>query len=217
MPRMASFRHEVSGVDFPSYQAVAPDLERATVDRARTGDQQALADLYDWYMPRVYKYVVARVGNPAEAEDLTEEVFLKMLGAIGGFRWREVPFSSWIFRIARNFCFMKRRKSAFAPAQEISLDELKPAFKTGLADWRALPDKAAESKEMRALLERAIAALPDLYKNVLLLRDLEELSVKETAGILDVSEDVVKTRLHRARLAVRKQIDEYLREGAASI
>ena len=119
----------------------------------------------------------------------------------------------WIFRIARNFCFMKRGKSAFAPARELSLDELTPA--SGITDWRALPDQAAQLGEMRSLLERAITALPDLYKNVLLLRDLEELSVKETAEILDVSEDVVKTRLHRARLAVRKQIDEYMRTGAA--
>ena len=185
-------------------------------ERLMHGDLTAFDEFVDLFRGKLFQYSYLNCGHRQDAEEVAQETLLK---AFQSFRQLQDPASvkAWIFRIARNFCFMKRRKSAFAPAQEISLDELKPAFKTGLADWRALPDKAAESKEMRALLERAIAALPDLYKNVLLLRDLEELSVKETAGILDVSEDVVKTRLHRARLAVRKRIDEYLREGAASV
>src|SRR4026209_2134673 len=92
-------RNEAPGVDLPAIQTIPADTGRETVERARTGDQNALADLYDWYMPRVYRYAVARLGNTAEAEDLTEEVFLKMLGGISSFRWRDVPFSSWLFRI----------------------------------------------------------------------------------------------------------------------
>ena len=112
MALIPSVRNEVSGVDVPSLPAVSAELERETVDRARGGDQQALADLYDWYMPRVYRYAVARIGNTAEAEDLTEEVFLKMLGAIGEFRWRDVPFSSWLFRIAHNQLASHFRRNA---------------------------------------------------------------------------------------------------------
>ena len=107
-----SLRNEAPGLEIPAPQPIPPEVERATVDRARTGDQSALADLYDWYMPRVYRYAVARVGNVAEAEDLTEEVFLKMLGAIGEFRWRDVPFSSWLFRIAHNHIATHFRRSA---------------------------------------------------------------------------------------------------------
>src|SRR5882724_8713631 len=112
MALILSLRNEASGLEFPHLPTVSPELERETVDRACRGDQQALADIYDWYMPRVYRYAVARVGNTHEAEDLTEEVFLKMLGAISDFRWRDVPFSSWLFRIASNCIATHFRRNA---------------------------------------------------------------------------------------------------------
>ncbi len=199
MPRMASFRHEVSGVDFPSYQAVAPDLERATVDRARTGDQQALADLYDWYMPRVYKYVVARVGNPAEAEDLTEEVFLKMLGAIGGFRWREVPFSSWIFRIAHNCIATHYRRSAQRGGATAELSE-------DMVDER--PDLALAVEERITIEEvrRASALLPDAQREVIALRFAVGLSIAETAKALGKREGNIKALQHKAVAKLQKML-----------
>ena len=199
MPRMASFRHEVSGVDFPSYQAVAPDLERATVDRARTGDQQALADLYDWYMPRVYKYVVARVGNPAEAEDLTEEVFLKMLGAISGFRWREVPFSSWIFRIAHNCIATHYRRSAQRGGATSELSE-------DMVDER--PDLALAVEERITIEEvrRASALLPDAQREVIALRFAVGLSIAETAKALGKREGNIKALQHKAVAKLQKML-----------
>ena len=199
MPRMASFRHEVSGVDFPSYQAVAPDLERATVDRARTGDQQALADLYDWYMPRVYKYVVARVGNPAEAEDLTEEVFLKMLGAIGGFRWREVPFSSWIFRIAHNCIATHYRRSAQRGGAMSELSE-------DMVDER--PDLALAVEERITIEEvrRASALLPDAQREVIALRFAVGLSIADTAKALGKREGNIKALQHKAVAKLQKML-----------
>ena len=199
MPRMASFRHEVSGVDFPSYQAVAPDLERATVDRARTGDQQALADLYDWYMPRVYKYVVARVGNPAEAEDLTEEVFLKMLGAIGGVRWREVPFSSWIFRIAHNCIATHYRRSAQRGGATSELSE-------DMVDER--PDLALAVEERITIEEvrRASALLPDAQREVIALRFAVGLSIAETAKALGKREGNIKALQHKAVAKLQKML-----------
>jgi RNA polymerase sigma-70 factor (ECF subfamily) len=199
MARMASFRHEVSGVDFPSYQAVAPDLERATVDRARTGDQQALADLYDWYMPRVYKYVVARVGNPAEAEDLTEEVFLKMLGAIGGFHWREVPFSSWIFRIAHNCIATHYRRSAQRGGATSELSE-------DMVDER--PDLALAVEERITIEEvrRASALLPDAQREVIALRFAVGLSIAETAKALGKREGNIKALQHKAVAKLQKML-----------
>ena len=124
----------------------------------------------------------------------------------------------WVFRIAKNACLMKRRKSVFAPSQELSLDTFLPAMdhdggrgKLQIADWSGLPDREMLQSEMRQELDRAIGALPESYRSVILLRDVEELSTQETAQILDLTEDVVKTRLHRARLAVRQKLDEYLR------
>jgi RNA polymerase sigma-70 factor (ECF subfamily) len=82
--------------------------------------------------------------------------------------------------------------------------------KIQIADWSALPEDQVLQSEMKATLERAIGELPEFYRSVLLLRDMEELSTRDTAQILDLSEDVVKTRLHRARLALRNTLDEYL-------
>lgn len=199
MPRMASFRHEVSGVDFPSYQAVAPDLERATVDRARTGDQQALADLYDWYMPRVYRYVVARVGNPAEAEDLTEEVFLKMLGAISGFHWREVPFSSWIFRIAHNCIATHYRKSAQrgGATSELSEDML-----DGQPDLATAVEERITMDEVR----RASQMLPEAQREVIALRFAVGLSIADTAKALGKREGNIKALQHKAVAKLQKML-----------
>jgi RNA polymerase sigma-70 factor (ECF subfamily) len=113
---------------------------------------------------------------------------------------------------------MKRRKSAFAPSQELSLDDFLPQMdregrhiRLQIADWSGLPDRQLLQSEMKQVLDRAIGELPENYRSVILLRDVEELSTLETAHVLDLTEDVVKTRLHRARLAVRQKLDEYLR------
>ena len=114
---------------------------------------------------------------------------------------------------------MKRRKSQFAPEVEISLDDFHPGFhgdgKLDLADWGALPDTQAIRGELNRKVENAIAELPDIYKSVILLRDVEELSTEEAAHILDIAEDTVKTRLHRARLAVRKALEADVRSLVA--
>jgi RNA polymerase sigma-70 factor (ECF subfamily) len=113
---------------------------------------------------------------------------------------------------------MMRRRSVFAPARELSLEELMPAKQNvdgqmtiQIADWSALPEDQLLNAELKETLDDAIAQLPDSYRPVMLLRDVEELSTQETAQILDLSEDVVRTRLHRARLSVRKLLDERLR------
>jgi RNA polymerase sigma-70 factor, ECF subfamily len=118
---------------------------------------------------------------------------------------------------------MKRRKSVFAPATELSLDQLMPVrtntdgrVAIEIADWSALPDDLLLQAELRDTLAAAIGELPETYRSVILLRDLEELSTQETAQILDVTEDVVKTRLHRARLAVRQKLDQQLRSARSA-
>jgi RNA polymerase sigma-70 factor, ECF subfamily len=196
---MASFRNEVSGVDFPSYQAVAPDVERTTVDRARTGDQQALADLYDWYMPRVYRYVIARIGNTAEAEDLTEEVFLKMLGAIAGFRWREVPFSSWLFRIAHNSIATHYRRNAQRGGMTAELSE-------DMVDGRHDLATAVEEQITLEEVRRASQLLPDAQREVIALRFAVGLSIAETAKALGKREGNVKALQHKAVAKLQKML-----------
>jgi RNA polymerase sigma-70 factor (ECF subfamily) len=199
MPTMTSYSSEVSGLEFPALQAVSSAVERATVDRARAGDQQALADIYDWYMPRVYRYTVARVGNSHEAEDLTEEVFLKLLGAIGDFRWRDVPFSSWVFRIAHNCVATHYRRSAQrgGPTAEIPLE---------LADGRHNVAQTIEEQITMEEVRAAAARLPEAQREVIAMRFAVGLSIAETAKALGKREGNVKALQHKAVAKLQKML-----------
>jgi len=117
---------------------------------------------------------------------------------------------------------MKRRKSVFAPERELSLDQIMPVktrrdgnVKIEIADWSGVPEDQMLQSEMKEILGRAIGELPETYRSVILLRDIEELSTQETAQILDLSVDSVKTRTHRVRLALSQKLDEYLRASRA--
>lgn len=186
-------------MDLPAIYAVPLEVERATVDRARLGDQSALADLYDWYMPRVYRYTVARVGNVAEAEDLTEEVFLKMLGGICDFHWRDVPFSSWIFRIAHNHIatHFRRTSQRGGPTAELS-DEM--------VDWRAGPAAMVEHRVTLEEVRRATEMLPEAQRDVIALRFAVGLSIAETAKALGKREGNVKALQHKAVAKLQKML-----------
>jgi RNA polymerase sigma-70 factor (ECF subfamily) len=209
MPVAPSLRNEAPGLDIPAPQPIPLEVERDAVDRARMGDQSALADLYDWYMPRVYRYAVARVGNVAEAEDLTEEVFLKMLGAIGGFRWRDVPFSSWIFRIAHNHIASHFRRSAQrgGPTSELTED---------MIDVRESPSSVVEERITLEEVRRAAELLPEAQRDVITLRFAVGLSIAETAQALGKREGNVKALQHKAVAKLQKMlIPEVDRQPAA--
>lgn len=169
------------------------------------------------FRSRLFQYALLVCGQREDAEEVAQDALLKVFENFDQLREPE-RVRAWVFRIARNACLMKRRKSVFAPTQELSLDELMPApnqsggtRRIEIADWSSLPDTEVLRSELKETLEEAIRELPEIYKTVLLLRDVEELSTEEAASILNVSDDVVKTRLHRARLMVRQKIDGYLR------
>lgn len=194
--------------------------KEAEIELARelaAGNLAAFDGFVESFRTRLFQYSLLVCGHREDAEEVAQDTLLKIFENFDQLREPE-RVRAWVFRIARNACLMKRRKSVFAPAQELSLDELMPARdqagggrKLEIADWSNLPETEVLRTELKEVLERAIGELPELYKTVLLLRDVEELSTEETAGVLDVSEDVVKTRLHRARLALRRSLDGYLR------
>jgi RNA polymerase sigma-70 factor, ECF subfamily len=193
------------------------DTESQLARQLIAGEAGAFERFVEYFRPKVFQYSWLMCGHREDAEEVAQETLLKVFES--GEQLREPEkIRSWVFRIAKNACLMKRRKSVFAPARELSLDEFLPAkhqdgnrVRIDIADWSSLPDGKAMRSEMRELLEKAIGELPEAYRSVILLRDMEELSTQETAQILDVSDDVVKTRLHRARLAIRQRLDEYLR------
>ena len=172
----------------------------------------------DVFRSKIFHYAVMVCGQREDAEEVAQDTLLKAFSNFGQLREPE-RVKAWLFRIARNECLMRRRRSVFAPTQEISLDELLPHQEDGrkleIADWSALPEDQALRAELRETVHAAIQGLPEIYKAVMMLRDIEELSTEETAEVLDISIEAVKTRLHRARLAVRQKLDEYMRGAKA--
>lgn len=181
------------------------------------GSPDAFDAFVDYFRKKIWQYTWLMCGQREDAEEVAQETLLRVFETIRQLREPE-HVKAWVFHIARNECLMKRRKSIFAPERELSLDDFVPArnndggkVRIEIADWSALPEDLAHRSEMKDLLERAIRELPEANRAVLLLRDVEELSTAETARILSLGEDVVRTRLHRARLAVRATLDSYLR------
>ncbi len=171
------------------------------------GEPQAFERFVEHFRSKVFHYSWLMCGRPEDAEEVAQEALFNAFEHFGSLREPE-RVRSWIFRIAKNACLMQRRKSVFAPAQELSIDDMPPG--TEVSGDEPPPDRSYLTSELRAVLDRAIAELPPLYRSVVLLRDLEELSTEETAQILDVSADVVKTRLHRGRAALRQKLDCYV-------
>jgi RNA polymerase sigma-70 factor (ECF subfamily) len=191
-------------------------LDRQGLDRnAETGLARALlageSDAFDRFVEhfrsKIFHYSWLMCGQPEDAEEVAQETLLKVFESFATLREPE-RVRPWVFRIAKNACLMHRRKSIFAPARELSLDELPPVSE--VPDDTTLPDTQMLRSELRAVLDRVVMELPQAYRAVVLLRDLEELSTEDTAQILDLSLDVVKTRLHRGRVAMRQKLDCYV-------
>jgi RNA polymerase sigma-70 factor (ECF subfamily) len=179
------------------------ELARAVL----AGEPLAFERFVDHFRSKVFHYSWLMCGRPEDAEEVAQETLLSAFEHFEGLRDPE-RVRSWIFRIARNACLMQRRKSVFAPAHELSVEDLPPGVELS-GDDRP-PDAEYLRSELRAVLDRVIMELPPIYRPVVLLRDIEELSTEETAQILDLSLDVVKTRLRRGRQALRQQLDCYL-------
>lgn len=174
------------------------DGERAVVDAARAGDEAALAELYKLYFPRVYRYILARMGNPYDAEDLTEEVFLRVLHAIERFQWREAPFSAWLFRIAHNAVISQRRKEG-ARGRSSPLSEALSVDSQG-------PDEMVENRLALKEIMKAAETLPEAQRRVISLRFAAGLTVAETARAMGKGEGNVKVIQHKAIAKLRDML-----------
>lgn len=191
--------------------------EHAEVRWARelaAGHPDAFDRFVETFRTKIFQYSFLMCGQREDAEEVSQEALLKVFENFAQLRDpRNVR--SWVFRIARNACMMKRRKSVFAPARELSLDAAAGAERGAqiageLADTSRGPDELLLSSERSEALHAALRELPETYRTVVLLRDIEELSTEEAAEVLEVSRDVVKTRLHRARMALRSRMREYM-------
>jgi RNA polymerase sigma-70 factor (ECF subfamily) len=180
---------------------VDPDDARLARDLL-AGDPEAFDRFVARFRPKIFQYSWLMCGDREDAEEVAQETLLRVFESMDQLREPE-RVRAWVFRIAKNACLMKRRKSIYAPTCEQPLDDLQP-------DREPLPDRQVLQGEMNTALQAAIASLPEIYRSVVILRDMEELSTEETAQLLDVPTDVVKTRLHRARVALRQKMEEVL-------
>jgi RNA polymerase sigma-70 factor (ECF subfamily) len=189
--------------------------DAALLDRIRAGDKAACGECIERHAPAVYRLALRLTRDAVEAEDVVQETFLSAFKAIDRFEGR-AALSTWLYRIATNAAFMRHRR---AGPETVSVDEPLllddgESVPRQLFDWCCLPEADFESEEARAELERAVRELPEKLRAVFVLRELEGLSTEQTAEALEVSVEVVKTRLHRARLWLRERLSAYFTELA---
>ena len=178
--------------------------EQELIQRVQRGENEFFYELVRPYERRVFAAAMAILRNEADAEDVAQEAMLKALANIRQFR-AEARFSTWLIQITVNEALMRRRRERTVVMEGIDdgRDEGSDYIPREFADWREIPSEALERKEVRQKLAEALASLDRKYREVFMLRDMEQLNIQETAEALGISVASVKTRLLRARLMLR--------------
>jgi RNA polymerase sigma-70 factor (ECF subfamily) len=196
------------------------DTEVMLIERLRAQDASVLEILMERYSPRIYRVAFGITRSHGDAEEVVQDVFVTLFRKIDSFEGR-AALGTWLYRVAANAALIKRRGKR---AQvEVHLEDHLPTFKADghregdramlLADWSGTPERELLSGEAREILEDGLALLPDHYRAILVLRDVEELSNEEVAEALGESVASVKSRLHRARMALREVLTRRLGPG----
>jgi RNA polymerase sigma-70 factor (ECF subfamily) len=206
-----------------------PDLsslsDEELVARARQKDFGAFEILLGRYEDKVFRLAFRFVRNESEAKEILQDTFLAIWRKLDTFKGDSL-FSSWVYRVAANTALMRLRSQRRHP--QISTEDLPAGFLDNYRpvdgdpsghlpspgeNWAKRPDDQLQSDELRRHIQAAVDALPDLYRTVFLVRDVEGLSTEETAEVLGISVPTVKTRLHRARIALREAIAKYFNQA----
>ncbi|SRR6266567_6628991 len=232
-PRMAS---ALNAAGLPPTGGASPDVAHRTytpggeslrnelvlIERILAGQRELFMELVRPYQKLIYSMAVSIVKSEHEAEDVSQEALFKAFKNLSQFRG-ECKFSTWIIQITLNEARHRLRKQHRAAEDSIDCGRETDEgdyIPIDLADWREIPSEALQRKELRNALQRAISDLKPIYRDVLVLRDIEHLSVAETSLLLNISEASVKTRLLRARLQVRDALapgfDGYWNTGSTS-
>ncbi len=185
-----------------------PQFEAECIRRILAGEKHLFHELIQPCERPVYFLLFSLLRNETEAEDAAQETAIKVYQNLKNFRG-DAQFRTWVLSIARNEGLGRLRKAATRREDSLDarLDEQAGDFTPAiLTSWREIPSQTLERKELGAMLRKAIEGLPEIYRNVVLLRDIEEMDVKETAAALDVSEGAVKVRLHRARALLQRDL-----------
>jgi RNA polymerase sigma-70 factor (ECF subfamily) len=186
--------------------------EAAMIQKVLAGETETFHELIRPYERSVYLMALSLLHNEAEAEDAAQEAFIKGYRNLGKFR-SEARFSTWLITIVLNEARARLRRKQ--PALTDSIDDTSDdaPVPAQLTDWREIPSETLERQEVRSLIRRALEALPIAYREVFVLRELEDRNVQETADTLGITTASVKMRLHRARMMLQKQLAPQLKSA----
>jgi RNA polymerase sigma-70 factor, ECF subfamily len=184
------------------------------LSRLQSGDERALAELADAYGTKIYQLAFRYLRNKEDAEEVTQDVLFKVYRKVGEFRG-DAALSSWIYRITFNAAMSRVRTAQFQRSQEddrqLASDdgESFSASQPDIADWSNMADERVLRSQLRRRVLRAILALPVIYRAPVMLRDIHGMSTEEASAMLRVKDQTLKSRLHRGRLILRKQLADF--------
>jgi RNA polymerase sigma-70 factor (ECF subfamily) len=181
--------------------------------RLQAGDERAIAELADTYGTKIYQLAFRYLRNKEDAEEVTQDVLLKVCRKVDAFRG-DAALSSWIYRITFNAAMSRLRTVRYQRSQDearqAEVDGEQPAAaRIDVADWSNMADEQVLRSQLRRRVLRAILALPAIYRAPVVLRDLQGMSTEEASAMLKVKDQTLKSRLHRGRLILRKQLADF--------
>lgn len=188
--------------------AINAEIEAGYIRRILAGEKSLFHDLIRPCERAIYLLLFSLLKNEAEAEDAAQETVIKVYTNLRHFRG-DSQFRTWVLSIARNEGLGRLRKMNVRREDSIDAElddqagDYTPAI---LTSWREIPNQVLEQKELGAILRKAIEGLPEIYRNIVILRDIEEMNIRETAAVLGIGEAVVKVRLHRARAMLQREL-----------
>jgi RNA polymerase sigma-70 factor (ECF subfamily) len=196
-------------------ETMSPLRERILIRRLKEHDERAFTEFVKAYQNQIYNLIFRMLGNRQEAEDVAQEVFVTVFKNIGTFRG-DCRLSTWLYRIATNHCrnrikYLSRRKTQSHREYQDELAKVQPQSAVAgqpTTSQVARPDQLAEGKQMERLIQNAIRELDDDHREVIVLRDIQNLPYQEICDITGLPAGTVKSRLHRARLALKEKLSD---------
>jgi RNA polymerase sigma-70 factor, ECF subfamily len=185
------------------------------LDRLQSGDETAMAELADQYSSKIYQLAFRYLRNKEDAEEITQDVLFKVYRKVGSFRG-DAALSSWIYRITFNAAMSRLRTARYQRSQDEDRTtaqnadgELIASSRPDVADWSQMADETVLRSQLRNRVMSAILALPAIYRAPVMLRDIQGMSTEEASAMLKVKDQTLKSRLHRGRLILRKQLADF--------
>ena len=196
---------------------IRPDDDFELVEAINAGDAELFPELIRRYERKWYNFGMRMCRDVQDTEDMVQDAFINVFKYLNDFRY-ETKFKNWLYRIATSTCLKKKRKSKYAPERELSLDEFIPdenaEIPVQVPGWASIPLDQLLNEALSAIIKEGVASLPEKYRMVLVLRDMEGFSTAETTQVLGLTTENIKVRLHRARLFLREKLKDYYDHGA---